>query len=494
MVESIESQTPTASIKKNYIYSAIYKIFALLIPILITPYLARVLEPDGNGVLSFVASIASYFIIAANIGIETYGQKVISVNRENKAYLKRILIEITLLRAILTAMCLIFYYVIFVVILDSHSVLYAIYGLSLMAVAFDFTWFFQGIEDFKKIAFANIFSKVLYVVLVFVFIKEKQDLNLAALVLVLTNALPYFLLLPFLFKFVMHIKIDKKINPFSHFKECMVYFVPTIAIQIYTILDKTMIGLITQSDFENGYYEKAEQLAKLPITIITTMNIIMRSRISYYFANKEFDKIRTLTKKSASFTLLISIPIVFGLIIIAKRFVPIYLGEGYEECIPLLYIFSPLILIIGVSNLLGTHYYTPYDKQRISNRFLIIGAIINVALNAVLIYFLKARGAAISSVVAELVITILYLCYAKDFFTLMDFIKVGYKYFISGVVMFLCLILVNYYLPQGVWFLVLEVVIGVCIYFIMLLILRDKFLIHAIKGFFSKFIEVLRRK
>ncbi|MDE7105934.1 MAG: polysaccharide biosynthesis C-terminal domain-containing protein, partial [Anaeroplasmataceae bacterium] len=443
--------------------------------------------------LSFVASIASYFIIAANIGIETYGQKVISVNRENKAYLKRILIEITLLRAILTAICLIVYYVTFVVVLDSNSVLYAIYGISLMAVAFDFTWFFQGVEDFKKIAFANIFSKILYVVLVFVFIKEKQDLNLAALILVLTNALPYFLLIPCLFKFVLHIKVDQKINPFSHFKECMVYFVPTIAIQIYTILDKTMIGLITQSDFENGYYEKAEQLAKLPITIITTMNVIMRSRISYYFANKEFDKIKELTKKSASFTLLIAVPIVFGLIIIAKRFVPIYLGEGYEECIPLLYIFSPLILIIGISNLLGTHYYTPYDKQRTSNRFLIIGAIVNIALNAVLIYFLKARGAAISTVAAELVITILYLCFAKEFFTLKDFIKVGYKYIIAGVVMFLALLPINYYLPQGTWYLVLEVAIGICIYFVMLFLTKDAFLLNTIKTLFHKVYEKLRR-
>ena len=90
-------QANTASIKKNYIYSALAKIFALLIPILITPYLARVLEPDGNGVISFVASIVSYFVIASNIGIETYGQKIISTNRDNKAYLKQFLIEIQFL-------------------------------------------------------------------------------------------------------------------------------------------------------------------------------------------------------------------------------------------------------------------------------------------------------------------------------------------------------------------------------------------------------------
>ena len=193
-------QANTASIKKNYIYSALAKVFALLIPILITPYLARVLEPDGNGVISFVASIVSYFVIASNIGIETYGQKIISKNRDNKAYLKQFLIEITVLRAILTGICLVIYYVTFVLVLKANTMLYAIYGLTLMAVAIDFTWFFQGVEDFKKIAFANILSKVLYVVLVFVLVKEKKDLNLSAFILVVTNALPYFFLIPFLFK------------------------------------------------------------------------------------------------------------------------------------------------------------------------------------------------------------------------------------------------------------------------------------------------------
>ena len=486
-------QANTASIKKNYIYSALAKVFALLIPILITPYLARVLEPDGNGVISFVASIVSYFVIASNIGIETYGQKIISKNRDNKAYLKQFLIEITVLRAILTGICLVIYYVTFVLVLKANTMLYAIYGLPLMAVAIDFTWFFQGVEDFKKIAFANILSKVLYVVLVFVLVKEKKDLNLSAFILVVTNALPYFFLIPFIFKYTRRIKLENRINPFCHFKECMVYFVPTIAIQIYTILDKTMIGLITNSDFENGYYEKAEQLAKLPITIITMMNIIMRSRISYYYANQEFEKIKHLTKKSASFSLLLAIPIMFGLIVTAKRFVPIYLGDGYEECIPLVYIFSPLILIIGVSNLLGTHYYTPFDKQRISNRFLIIGAIINVLLNAILIYYFKARGAAISSIVAELVITLLYLWFAKDFFTFKDFIKVGYKYLISGSIMFVTLLVLNYYLPMGIWFLILEIGIGMGEYFILLFILRDKFVLETIRLFWNKFKKLHRR-
>ncbi len=489
----IDESSSTPSIKRNYIYNAISKIFSLLIPIIVTPYLARVLEADGNGTISFIASIVSYFVIVSNLGIETYGQKIISENRGNRSYLKRFLIEIMSLRGILTFVCLLIYYITFMVILHDHPILYAINGITLLAVAFDFTWFFQGVEDFKKIAIVNIIAKIAYIVFIFLFVKVKSDINIAFLIIVVSNVLPYFLLIPFVFKYTHHIKIDSKIKPFSHFKDCMVYFIPTIAIQIYTILDKTMIGVITKSEFENGYYEKAEQIAKLPITIITTMNVIMRSRISYYYAQNEMDKIKSLTRKSACFTMILALPIVFGIILVTKRFVPIYLGEGYDECIPIIYILSPLVLIIAISSLFGTHYYTPFGKQKTSNIFLITGAIVNLVLNSFLIYFFKARGAAIASVVAEIVVTTLYLIFARDFFSIKDFLKVSYKYMIASILMFVSMLFINYYLPGGIWFLILDIAIGVIIYFVLLLIMRDSFLLENLKLIFDKVKKILNR-
>ncbi|MDE7384826.1 MAG: polysaccharide biosynthesis C-terminal domain-containing protein [Anaeroplasmataceae bacterium] len=292
----------------------------------------------------------------------------------------------------------------------------------------------------------------------------------------------------------MHnVKLEGKIQPFKHFKECMVYFVPTIAIQIYTILDKTMIGLITNSDFENGYYEQAEKIVKLPLTVITTMNIIMRSRISYYFSNKEFDKIKVLTRKSTCFSLMLSIPIMLGSIAIAKKFVPFYLGSGYDECILLIYILAPLILIISLSNLLGTHYYTPYNLQRTSNKFLIIGAIVNVILNIPLIYFFKSKGAAIASVSAELIITVLYIIFAKKFFTFKELFLCGYKYCIGGVIMFGATFTLDYYLPNTIWYLLLEISCGIGIYFLVLLLIKDQFLLTNIKKLWHD-ITSFRRK
>ncbi len=468
------------SIKKNYFYNVIAKLFLLLIPIVVTPFLARRLEPTGSGALSFVASIVSYFILAANIGIETYGQRLIATHQKDLAFHKKAILEIFILRFILTIISLIAFYLTFCVILKENVIIYALYGITLLATAIDFRWFFQGIEKFNIIAISSVIANIIYVPLVVILVQSKEDLWLACLLQVLSTVLPYFLCIPVLIKYFKNIKMEGKINPFKHFRPCMVYFIPTIAIQIYTVLDKTMIGLITHSDAENGYYEYAEKLVKLPLTVITSLNIIMRSRISYHYSLNEFDKIDNLVIKSARFTLGASIPITLGLAAITYTFVPLYLGDEYEKCIPLLYILSPLIVIIGLSNLYGNNYYIPFDKQRVSNIFLIIGSIVNVIFNSFLIFLLESIGAAIASVIAETVISALYIIFARKFFSPLKLLKISINYLIAGGGMFVVVYFMNRYLDSNVWYLILEIGVGALIYGLILLILRDKLVLGVI--------------
>lgn len=482
------------SIKKNYIFSLINKLFAVLVPILVTPHLARVLEPDGNGAISFIASIASYFVLFANLGIETYGQRVIAIHREEPAYIKKFFYEITILRSILTVACLLPYSFFFISKFNSsNNAIYAIFALSIFSVIFDFTWFFQGVEDFKILAVSNIITRLIYVVLVFVLVKSKSDLALASGLSVMNTVLPFFLSLPFFRKYLKG-KLEEKIRPFSHFKECLVYFIPTVAVQIYTVLDKTMIGLITHSDFENGYYEQAEKLVKIPLTLVTTLFVIIRSRISYYYSQEEYGKISDLISKSANVAFGFSLPMMTGIIAVARTLVPIYLGEGYDKCILLLYVFSPIIPIISISNLIGTHYYTPFNKQKTSNLFLIAGAVINLILNSFLIYLLQSVGAAIASVSAEFAIAVLYIVFARKFINPKMFIKIGYKYLIASLIMFVPVFVMDYFLPETLWVLVLEIGAGIAVYFVLLLILKVDFVFYYLRIYKNKICSKFRKK
>ncbi|MBQ9485333.1 MAG: flippase [Clostridia bacterium] len=478
------------SIKQNYIYSLLYKIIAVIVPVLITPYLARVLEPDGNGVISYVSSIASYFIILANVGIEGYGQRTVAIHRDDDSFLRKFVIEIFLLKIFLTVISAAAFLIIFTVILGAHRELYLVFSLSVAFVMFDFSWLFQGLENFRILAITHTLSRVVYVVLVFVLVKTKGDLTVAALLWVGMTVANYFLSFPFVLKFFKGAKING-LNPFMHLKESVIYFVPIVAIQIYAIFDKTMIGIITRSDFENGYYEEADKIVKLLLTAVTTLNIIMRSRVSYCYARQQFDEIKNHIKRTANIAYALSFPMAIGLIAVAKPFVDLYLGAGYEKCVTLLYVLAPIIPIIATSNLLGSHYYTPFNKQRTSNKFLITGAAVNFCANILLITFWQSVGAAVGSVIAESVVAVLYVVNANGFFKFRKLVLIAWKYIYAAAAMFIVVFPLTEILPTNIPCLFAEVAAGVISYAIMLWVLQAEFFTDAMKKVFKR---IFRRR
>lgn len=473
------------SVKKNYFYSLTARTVALLVPLVVTPHVSRILGADGIGVCSYIASIVSYFVLFANMGIESYAVREIAMHRDDANYVKKFAAEITVMKVFLTAVCLILYYLVFIVVLDlNNRILYLLYSITLLSTAFNFSWFFQGIERFNILAIASIFSKLVYAVLIFTLIHDKEDLSIYVAIFVGTQLLEYLFTIPFLF-FNIKGKICGKISPFKHFRGCMVYFLPTIAIEIYTVVDKTMIGLITQSEFENGYYEYAEKLTKMPLTAITAINTIMQARMSYFYAHQDIDAAESLKKKSTNFTFMLAFPMAFGMVGIARTAIPLYLGDSYEKCVTLIYVLACLIPIISISDLLGSIYYTPYGRRKTSAIFLVVGACVNIALNSFLIYFLQSIGAAIASVIAEFVISTLYLIYAKDFISVNEMVRIAYKYLIAACVMGVAVYVLNVILPPTVWYLLLEIAVGVGIYVLMLILLRTNYFIENVRNLIS---------
>lgn len=464
------------SIKKNYIYNLIYNLSSLIAPLLIAPYLSRILGVSGVGIKSYTLSIVSNFIIFASLGVAEYGQREIAINRDNSYERSKKLYEIGILRIVTTIIITTIYVTLFVIpgFNNSYNAIYAILIINIIANMLDFSWYLQGIEQFKTISITQIITRIVMVVLTFVLVKQESDLNMSifinSVVLLLNAIIPLRLVI----KNIQKVKI-KDLHPFNHLKQCLVYFVPAIATQIYTVLDKTMIGVITDSTQENGYYEQADKMLKLIITLITTANVVMKSRISYLFGQEKIQEIKNLISKSLHITLILAWPVMMGVIAISSVLVPIFFGEGYDKTVELLIILSPLALSIGISNLLGTHYLTPSGRRSKSNIGLIIGACINFILNMILIKKMNSIGAAISSVIAETVIAIMYIKLSKNVISIKDIAKVSYKYCSASVIMFIVVFLLKIQMQISVQTLIILVIIGVAVYSICLVILKDKF-------------------
>lgn len=478
------------SIKKNYIYNLSYEILLLITPLITTPYLSRVLGADGVGTVSYAESIVSYFVLVATLGLSTFGRREISYVQDNKEEQTRLFWEVCILQFLTSAIVLVAY--IPFAIHQQNQVMYLILTFNILAVMANVVWFFQGLEEFGKVVLRNIFFKILSIVYIFVFVKSKNDLAKyvfgIAFFLFLSNV-SLWLYLP---RYIGKPKV-KLLRPFIHIKPVMLLFIPTVAIQIYGVLDKTMIGMITQSSFENGYYEQALKISRMVLTIVTALGTVMIPRIGYHYGRGETEKVNSFMYRGYRFVWFLGIPLCFGLIGTSSIFVPWFFGEGFEKVIPLLSILSFLILAVGINNVTGMQYLIPTKRENLFTITVVIGAIVNFVLNYFLISKFQSIGAAVASVAAETVIAIVQLIIVRKEFSIKRIVFTSWKYWISGILMLIVLKLLSKSLASSVINTVVLMIVGALTYFFLLIILRDVFFIENSSNILNKIRFRLRR-
>ncbi len=471
------------SIKLNYIYNLSYQILLLLTPLITMPYLARALKADGVGTVSFAESIVSYFVLVATLGITTFGQREISYVQDNKAKRSQIFWETKILEAIIS-LIVIAVYVPFA-LFQKEQMLYLFLVFNLLAVLFDVVWFFQGLEEFGKIAIRNIFFKIINIIFIFVFVRSKDDAVIYAFgigfFLFISNLSLWFYLPKYVLK-----PVWKDIKPFRNLKTVLSLFIPTVAIQVYTVLDKTMIGVITQSAFENGYYEQALKITRTVLTIVTALGTVMIPRIGYHFGRGETNKVNSYMYRGYRFVWFLGIPLCFGLIGVASNLVPWFFGEGYDKVVPLIGVLSFLILSIGINNVTGMQYLIPTKCQNLFTRTVLIGAGVNFIFNYILIRFYRSIGAAIASVAAETTIALVQLYLVRKEFSVRKVFASSWHYLIAGGIMLVLLKIMGMQLSATVVHTAIMVVCGAVVYFAVLFIIRDEFLLTNMKNAVAK--------
>lgn len=481
----MEKKQSRVNVRSNYIYNLLYEVLILLVPLVTTPYISRVLGADGIGIYSYTLSIVTYFALVGKLGMSTYGQLQVARHRDEKEKISYLFWEIVILR-FLTMSISALVYLLLIVYSKEYSIYYTLLLIYLLSCALDFAWFLQGLEEFKKIVFRNTIVKLLTVILIFTCIRHKSDLYKYFIIIQGSSLIGNIVILPQIKKYTVKINW-REIKIFRHLKACLIYFIPTIATTIYLSIDKSMIGWVLKSNFENGYYEQANKIEQVIVTVVTSLSVIMLPRMAYLFKNKEIGKMKELLDNSIKFVLFISIPMAFGLTAIAPTLVPWFLGVGYNKCITILSILSCLIVVVGLNNVVGKQILMACGKQKEYNYSVIIGAIVNVIINCILIPIFGSSGAAIASVCAETVILIMFINFGREFVSIFKIFKYSIKYFISSCIMFISITSLNNNIEfnTSIGSIFMKVIIGFIVYMIGLLVLRDKFIFDQIKTFFS---------
>ena len=462
------------SIAKNYIYNLIYQMLTILLPLITTPYLSRVLGSENIGIYGYTFSIVTYFVLFGSLGLSMYGQREIAYNMNNKTNRSKVFWEIIIVRCITILLSILVFYFTFARIGD-YSLYYKILIIQLIATAFDISWLFQGIEEFDKTVIRNLIIKSLSLILIFTVVNNKNDLWKYFLIYVGSELIGNVSLWFYIPKYISKINI-KKLNLKKHIKPALALFLPQVAIQIYTVLDKTMIGLITENMSEVGFYEQAQKIVKSALLILSALQLVMNSRIANAYAENNKKEIKECLEKSFNFVWFISIPMVFGLSALAPKLVPWFYGEGFDGVTNIIIATVPIILAIGLNGITGVQYLVQIKKQNIFTLSVVIGAIVNFILNIILIRYFGGMGAAIASVTAETVIFLVQLKYFKEMFSLKEILKLSIKCFISGIIMFVVLFICVYYMPISIINSFIQVILGGFIYLLVLYLLNYRFL------------------
>lgn len=461
---------------KNYIYNTLYQILVLIAPLITTPYVSRVLGVTNIGIYQYSQSIANYFVLVGAVGTTLYGQREIAYLQDKPKERSIAFWEIEIFRLVTTIICTIIYLLGFCTH-GKYPQIYTILSLEVIATAFDISWLFMGMENFKITVIRNTIIKLTGIVCVFLFVKGPEDLGLYTATvtapLFIGNISLWFSIKKYLVKtgltipeLIMGIK--------NRIKPILVLFLPQVAMDVYLLLDKTMIGIFGTNIDQVGYYSQGQKIVKIVLMIVTSLGTVMLPTMSALFAKGDDERIKKSIKNAFRFIYMLSFALLFGLDAIAPRFVPIFFGKGYDSVIPLMIVISPILVIIATSNVIGKQYLLPTNQQKAFTMSILAGAGVNFILNIILIHFWDAVGASIATVIAELAVTGMQCWYVRKQLPLKECLSSGIRYAVFGVIMFLACRGVGTLLPAGkIWAIAVMVIVGMAVYGAELLITRD---------------------
>ncbi|KAF0488637.1 oligosaccharide flippase family protein [Pediococcus acidilactici] len=461
---------------KNYLYNAAYQVFILLVPLITTPYLARVLGPTGVGINAYTNSIIQYFILFGSIGVNLYGNRQIAYVRDDKDKLTKTFYEIFLMR-VMTIILAYTAFLVFLMFTGSYHTYYFAQSVSIIAAAFDISWFFMGMENFGVTVLRNLIVKILTLISIFLFVKSYSDLYIYILILSLSLLIGNLTLFPNLGRYIG--KVDfKKLRIWRHLKPSLVLFVPQIATQIYLVVNKTMLGSMTSVQ-SAGYFDQSDKMIKMVLAVVTATGTVMLPHVANAFMKGEVERTKEFLYNSFSFVTAMSVPMMFGIAAVARKFVPLFFTNRFSAVIPLMMVESVVILLIAWSNALGTQYLLPTNQNGSYTKSVILGAVVNIVVNVPLILLWGAFGATFSTVLSELAVTIYQLFAIREQINYHDLFTDTDKYLISGAIMFVIVFVLDGTLANNWLMLILEVSVGTVAYAILLVIFKAKIIKDA---------------
>lgn len=474
---------PHSNLKKNIGYQTIYQVLITALPLITAPYLARILGASQQGVYSFNNSIVSYFTLFAMLGISNHGTRCIADSGDNIEKRSTAFWNLYALQIVTSIVMCALYSVYLLFFCKENTEIATLFSMAVLACLFDVSWLFFGIEQFKITVTRNGIIRIIVVILILLFVKSQKDLWIYT-ILMNGSVLVGNVVLVVLAKKYIHYKAPQWKEIIKNFKPVLVLFVPLLAMTFYHVMDKTMLGIL--SDYENsGFYYNADKVINIPIGIIAGISTVLFPRSVALLNNKTEEGFLDLFSSGVEGTLILSIAMASGIAAISREFTPLFFGSGFDACVGLIILFSPVMVVKSLSTSIRYQYLVPKHLEQYFTYSVLFGAVTNLAANFMLIPSMGAMGAVIGTLLAEIVACVVQIILIRNRINILTPIIRTFPYVFFGLLMIGCVRLIGNILAISLFFkVIIEVLAGAFIFtvtsIVYAFIVKDRTMIYGI--------------
>ena len=466
------------SLTKNSIYNIIYTIANILFPFATSIYVSRILLPAGVGKVASAQNIVSYFVTLAALGLPSYGVREFAKIREIKKKRNKLFTELLLLNVISTTLAIIGF-IGLLTINDGFNGQWALYVACGLSVAFNYLnidWMYQGLEEYGYITGRSLFIKGLSLLVLFLFVRSREDYVLYALISSLATGGNYIFNVLNARKYVAldfsEIELQRHIRPVLLI--ALIIFLSTI----YNKIDVTMLNVLA-TDESVGYYTYAQKTITMVLTMANAITAALLPRLSYYYENDR-QGFYNLLDKGFQVLCFMTLPMTIGMALVAPQAVEFLYGKAFEPAVLTIRLMCPLILIKGFGDLFCYQLVYSTKNEKIILPASALASAINIITNAILIPILLQNGAVIASVFSELVTNAFQFIYMKKKVKFSINMKALTKGIISTAVMALSVCIIMQFKLSNTIGLILEILCGVIAYTVLNLVMKNTLIFEIV--------------
>ena len=400
-------------LKKNFCMNAILTMSQFIFPLITFPYVSRILLAEGTGKVSFATSIISYFAMFAQLGIPTYGIRACAQVRNDKKKLSKTAQEIFIINIIMSILAYIVFFIALCNVprLKDEKTLLIIVSATIFFNAIGMEWLYKALEQYTYITIRSVIFKFIALIAMFLLIHQQSDYIIYGAISIFASSASNIFNFFNVHKYIS-LRPVGEYNFKQHLMAVYVFFALSCAATIYVNLDTVMLGFM-KTNVDVGYYNAAVKIKTILVSIVTSLGTVLLPRASYYVEHGLKEDFYRITKKAINFVFLVATPLMLYFMFFAKEGIFFLSGNTYGGAIVPMQIIMPTLFFIGLTNIMGMQILVPLGKENIVLYSEIVGAVVDLAINYILIPKYASAGAAIGTLVAEIAVWIVQYIYLR---------------------------------------------------------------------------------